>query len=263
MQRRFPNSVQVANTNFMKSWLSGLQQHTFQNFHCSFLFKGTLNLKVDGQQYLSPAPCAFIIYPRETVDLTVESPEQGWHQLYYDVEARYVPEMERMQLISKSRRVWPLADPGSLWALAEELCSLSQTFPLEQAVDRVDRLCERMLIESQTPLTETRQDDVIGRLLQKMQRDPQLPFNLAETIRLTAMSEATFRRRWEAEVGMSPRRYLEQLRVQTACRLLIETNLPVHEVANKVGFEDEFYFSRRFRAMKKLSPRAYRNRHKH
>lgn len=262
IQRRYPYPVQVANTNFMQFWHSPLQQHTFRNFHCSFLFKGSARLRVNGREYRPSAPCAFIIYPREIVDFSAKSPENGWYQLYYDFEALFVPAMERMRLINKARRVWPLANPGGIWALAEELCSLSHTFPLEQVVDRVDRLCERILIESQTPVNESREDEVIARTLQKMRNAPQQPFNLTETIRLINMSEATFRRRWETHVGMSPRRYLEQLRVQTACRLLIETGLPMNEIASKVGFRDEFYFSRRFRAMKGLSPRAYRKQHK-
>lgn len=261
-RRRFPATVQVANTNFMKAWYSGLRQYTFRNFHCSFLFYGNAHLRVDGQNYRLAAPCAFIIYPRETVDLAVVAPKNGWHQLYYDCEARYVPDMERMRLIHRARRFWPLADPASLWALAEELCALSQSFPLEQVVDRVDRLCERLLIESQTPPHASPGDDLVARVLQKMRREPQQPFNLAETARLSNMSEATFRRRWKAEVGMSPRHQLEKIRMQTACRLLVETDLPVKEVANKVGFEDEFYFSRRFCALISLAPSVYRSQHK-
>ena len=37
------------------------------------------------------------------------------------------------------------------------------------------------------------------------------------------------------------------LRLQEACRLLIETDGSISEVANACGFEDEFYFSRCFR----------------
>lgn len=260
--RRHPASLQVANTNFLKNWPAHLVR-TFRNFHCSFLFRGDGVLEVNARTYSLVAPCAFVIYPHDEVVYRAVGVEKTFDQLYYDFEPRYVGELERLRLVSRSRRIWTLGDPANLWALAEELCSLSNSFPLEQVVDRVDRLCERMLIESQLPPeAETSEERIIARILSKMRREPQQPFNLAETIRYAHMSEATFRRRWGAQVGMSPRRYLEQLRIQTACRLLIETGLPVREIARKVGFEDEFYFSRRFHSVKSCSPRAYRARHK-
>ncbi|HWL51941.1 MAG TPA: AraC family transcriptional regulator [Chthoniobacteraceae bacterium] len=262
IQRRYPASVQVANTHFMTFWADGLRQHTFRNFHCSFLFEGNADLRVDRREYHLSAPCAFIIYPRETVDICITDTANGWKQLYFDFDARYVAELERIRLVHRSRRTWLLNNPGNLWVLSEELATLSHQFPLEQAVDRVDRLCEQVIIESQTAPHDVVEDDLIERVLQKMRREPRQPFNLMETVRLARMSEATFRRRWDAKVGVSPRRYLERLRIQTACRLLIETDLPVNEIARKVGFDDEFYFSRRFSAMWNLSPRAYRKQHK-
>lgn len=262
IQRRYPASVQVANTNFMTFWAGGLRQHTFRNFHCSFLFEGKAHLRVDRREYNLSAPCAFIIYPQETIDIFINDSANGWKQLYFDFEARYVAELERIRLVHRSQRNWLLSNPANLLVLSDELRALSHHFPLEQVVDRVDRLCEQVLIESQTVLHDTMKDDFISRVLQKMRREPRQPFNLADTLCLAGMSEATFRRRWDAEVGVSPRRYLERLRMQTACRLLIETSLPVNEIARKVGFDDEFYFSRRFRAIWNLSPRAYRKQHK-
>ncbi len=56
----------------------------------------------------------------------------------------------------------------------------------------------------------------------------------------------------------SPARTLQGLRMQAACRLLVESALPVHAVAARAGFADEYYFSRRFRIEQGMSPRAYR-----
>ena len=47
-------------------------------------------------------------------------------------------------------------------------------------------------------------------------------------------------------------------RLREACRLLMETNRPIYEVARMVGFADEFYFSRRFHRELKVAPRTYR-----
>ena len=56
----------------------------------------------------------------------------------------------------------------------------------------------------------------------------------------------------------SPAKTLQGLRMQAACRLLVESALPIHEIATRAGFADEYYFSRRFRIEQGMSPRAYR-----
>jgi transcriptional regulator GlxA family with amidase domain len=56
------------------------------------------------------------------------------------------------------------------------------------------------------------------------------------------MSVSTFQRRWNEAMGITPARYALGLRLQEACRLLIETSDSISEVANDCGFEDEFFF---------------------
>lgn len=63
-----------------------------------------------------------------------------------------------------------------------------------------------------------------------------------------------FRRRF----GTSPMRYLAELRMQAARRLLEQTALSVQAVAERVGFEDPLYFSRQFKRHVGRSPSAYR-----
>jgi len=48
-------------------------------------------------------------------------------------------------------------------------------------------------------------------------------------------------------MGTTPQRFAERLRLDHARHLLERTNLSVSEVAAEVGFDDPFYFSRRFK----------------
>ena len=75
------------------------------------------------------------------------------------------------------------------------------------------------------------------------------------------MSVSTFQRRWNEAMGITPARYALGLRLQEACRLLIETSDSISEVANACGFDDEFYFSRCFRREFGIPPRSYRKDH--
>lgn len=53
--------------------------------------------------------------------------------------------------------------------------------------------------------------------------------------------------------------YLNQVRIERACCYLEQKSLKNYEVAFKVGFRDEKYFSKVFKKIMGMSPREYRN----
>lgn len=52
--------------------------------------------------------------------------------------------------------------------------------------------------------------------------------------------------------------YLNQVRIERACTYLEQNYLKTYEIAYRVGFRDEKYFSRVFKKMKGMSPKEYR-----
>lgn len=69
----------------------------------------------------------------------------------------------------------------------------------------------------------------------------------------------TFRKRFTAATGMPPARYRTTRRIEAAAELLrYSPERRNAEVASLLGFADEFHFSKRFRSIKGVSPRAWR-----
>ena len=60
--------------------------------------------------------------------------------------------------------------------------------------------------------------------------------------------------------GMSPNRYLLKIRLEHAQGLLLNSDLPISEIARMSGFADSNYFARSFRLCFGLSPREYRRK---
>jgi AraC-like DNA-binding protein len=84
--------------------------------------------------------------------------------------------------------------------------------------------------------------------------------SVAQLAALANMSEPSFRAAFTRATGTSPRRYLEESRVEQAARALVETDRTVTEIAHAVGYDDPYHFSRVFRRVNGVSPRAYRRR---
>jgi AraC-like DNA-binding protein len=79
---------------------------------------------------------------------------------------------------------------------------------------------------------------------------------IAESSHVTA---AYLCRLVKAQTGMSPMRYLEQVRIRRAADLLRRTTHDIKRVSYTVGYRDQLYFSRVFRRHMGRSPRAYRS----
>lgn len=75
-----------------------------------------------------------------------------------------------------------------------------------------------------------------------------------------AMSERTLHRHVSRDTGVTPATYLQQRRVEAACRLLESTELSVYEIARRVGYSDSSALSRVFTRSLSVTPAQYRNR---
>ena len=129
--------------------------------------------------------------------------------------------------------------------------------------DRADRICDRLILESLLPgakgeLDTT--DEVVQTLVLRLRQRPNEAHDFAEMAREHGLSASSLRRRWCEALNITPGRYLLNLRIQKARRLLAETALPVGEVAVRTGFQDVLYFSRRFKLETRLTPSHYRQR---
>lgn len=76
-----------------------------------------------------------------------------------------------------------------------------------------------------------------------------------------ALSKSQLNRVFKKEYGMTPYDYFLSRKIATACMLLRNTALPIREIAFKLQFADEHYFSSVFRGKKGVPPREYRYIH--
>jgi AraC-like DNA-binding protein/mannose-6-phosphate isomerase-like protein (cupin superfamily) len=70
----------------------------------------------------------------------------------------------------------------------------------------------------------------------------------------TSHYSALFRKK----TGYAPIEYFNHLKIQRACQYLHFTDLRVKEIADKLGFDDPYYFSRLFSKLMGMSPNQYR-----
>lgn len=80
----------------------------------------------------------------------------------------------------------------------------------------------------------------------------------AEMARAVGMSARAFERSFVREYGLPPQQYLRRLRIQTACRLLVDTRESISAIGLRCGFADQSHLTREFRRVTGMTPGAYR-----
>lgn len=63
---------------------------------------------------------------------------------------------------------------------------------------------------------------------------------------------------FKESIGLSPSAYLTEFRINEACRLLSQTDLPIHQIASDVGYANQSNFQIQFKKSKGMSPLQYR-----
>jgi AraC-like DNA-binding protein len=102
-------------------------------------------------------------------------------------------------------------------------------------------------------------DPQIGAALELIHREPERSWSVSTLAREVAMSRSPFAARFTALVGEPPLAYLTRWRMHRAARLLQSDNLPVGEVAERVGYESAAAFSKAFKRRFDMAPSAYRH----
>jgi AraC-like DNA-binding protein len=96
------------------------------------------------------------------------------------------------------------------------------------------------------------------RILNKIGESYQNDISLKEMARVSHMSPSSFCRFFRKMTQKSFIEYVNQLRIEQAHKMLIETDKAISEIAFEIGFQNLSNFNRRFHLLTQMTPKEYR-----
>jgi transcriptional regulator GlxA family with amidase domain len=111
---------------------------------------------------------------------------------------------------------------------------------------------------SATLEAQTRESRPLGDLLPWLPDNLQHQLSIEELARRAAMSPRNFTRLFKQELGKTPAKHVEDLRLEAARRQLESTSLSIHEVADACGLGSAEALRRMFRRRLQVTPGQYR-----
>lgn len=82
--------------------------------------------------------------------------------------------------------------------------------------------------------------------------------SLDELARLSGTSLSSFKREFKRQFNESARKWINKQRLQKACRLLINSQYSIKQIALECGFQHPSYFIKVFRLAYGMTPESYR-----
>jgi AraC-like DNA-binding protein len=236
----------------------------FQTFNFSFILGGGGTFTFRDRTWEVKAPCVFIQWPGERMDYGPGPEGTSWSELSLLYSADQLDALRQRNLALERKPIWPVRRTSLMQEQIRRLEELLTEPEAGGAVDRIDRACELMIVESR--LGESRppvgHDEEIIRKIRRHVREHYTEHHDFDALaREHGLSPATFRRYWNRYVHTPPARYVTHLRMREACRLLAETDTTVAQIAHQLNYDDPLYFSRRFSAAMQIPATEYRRRY--
>jgi YesN/AraC family two-component response regulator len=100
--------------------------------------------------------------------------------------------------------------------------------------------------------------DNIDLCIKFMQKNIDKALTLQEIAEVVNLSPSHIATLFKKKTGFTLIEYFNQLKTQKACQFLLFTDLRVNEIADKLGIEDPYYFTRMFTKLIGISPVKYR-----
>lgn len=238
--------------------ISLTQLRNYHSFAVVYLLEGSGWMKVHSQPVLRcHAGDLLFVYPG-VLHGYGPGPGESWNELYIIFDGPVFELWRKEGLLDISHAKQRLA-PVSRWLpRLQEIVRPVESVSSEEMLRRVC-LLQKFLSEIRNPEKPHSEKTLPRWLHTAMHELVEHPEITVEAIgQKLGLSYETFRKEFTRQVGNPPARYRNVRLIERAKTLIRERHLGNKELAETLGFYDEFHFSRRFREVTGESPREFR-----
>lgn len=226
---------------------SAVPPHTHEEWEFIYIARGSGSIYAPSQT-LSPRTHHVFVYPPGLPLAAVSNPEDPAEVIFMLVQTQGPP-LPSVRLLTDTT-----GEFGWLCQRIESEFASRGITDLAQAYTKAFLYLVERALNSDVSI----EYDAVERAVQYIRANYESSIGLDELAAIACVSKCHLVHRFKAKLGISPLRYIREVRVDSAKRLLATTDIPVREIAERVGFRNPLYFSRIFKHVTGLSPTAFR-----
>ena len=225
-----------------------------RDFFCVLMDRGALHICVDDHSLSLTADQAIIIPPETAYRLCAVSEGTSCYWMHF-TGCDVLPLLQDCGL--------PLACPVSIRSIEPIALSFRQLFGMFAHQDNCFAVetagqCLRLLAQMGRLSSEQSTGDTLEEAVEYIHSHLSEPLTVETLAERQGISVSSFYRAFVNHMGVSPKQYIVDVRLTTACTLLRETDDTVEAIAARCGYSDYRYFCWAFRKREGVTPSAYR-----
>ncbi len=227
------------------------------------LLHGSLHFNSRGLSVVSRSPQIAIVRPDTPYDVSFAGGRR-WSEYFvlFDARPNWHRWLDWPEVLPGFMVLPPLgpADTRRIVRAFKEIYQLYRSAPLDKE-QWASNATEKLLLLANTHnprAAQGRLDERVRAAMQHAIHHSDQPLTVEQLADVAHVSASHLAHLFRDQVGQPPMKFVEAQRLRHAQELLLSTDLPVAAIAQRVGFENPYHFSTRFRKRFGRSPRLYR-----
>jgi AraC family transcriptional regulator of arabinose operon len=214
-------------------------------------------------QHFEVGPNEFFILPQNVEHSYGSGREHPWSIYWIHFGGDSLPQLNKVQAVQKHFKPYYIKNHGDIVPLFSKIY---KTLELGYSIDNL--LFSNMCLSEFLTLfvynsrhyeaAAADKADCVDSAILFMQEHIKDNISLNELSSQYNYSVSRFSNLFKQKTGYAPIDYFVQMKMQKACQQLDFTNRSVKDIAFSMGFDDPYYFSKRFRTIIGMSPKKYR-----
>lgn len=238
-------------------------------FHYVLSGTGTLmatNSKGQNVNYQVRSGQGFMIFPGQ-ITTYVADIQVPWEYVWVEFDGLRTTEILNVCGFSKDAPVYMAHSREARKKMADELIYISQNseqspFHLMGHFYLFADLLAQSVARPQPATTSKMSDYYIKEAVNFIEQNFQNDISIEDVAAVCGINRSYLGRIFRTSTGRSPQEFLIHYRMTKAAELLKLTTLSIGDIGSAVGYENALHFSRAFKNVYGVSPRAWREQHR-
>ena len=248
----------------MHNKVSTLRETNTAGYLLIYLHQGSVKVLLDDKFVKVDAGNVLIFQPGQVRNIIFDNNNKNYRYFVYfqgEGAAYYLN-----QLSLADRIVYKTGDLSSTLNIYDDIINDYKVNDFNHDLNRTVKLLTLLKIVS-TKVNDSKKiheniDPIIIQIINDMRSSFSKNISLSDYAEKCNMTTPTFIRHFKQEMGITPIKFINSLKIEAAQSFLVHTDIKISDIAFNLGFTDPLYFSNFFKTMVGISPTKYRKNNK-
>ncbi len=229
---------------------------TLNEYQIIYITKGSGSFETEGTSHVVRAGAIMLLFP-DVPHVYKPDYEVGWTEYWVGFRGPYADHLRREGFVSPDRPLYEVGLQNCLLASFNGIFELvREQEPLYQirASSLVLTLLSDILARERKAVQYSHSEQLVQKAKFLMEENIYGEINLGGICETLGVSASHLNEVFKAYTAMTPYQYFISIKIHRAKELLERGDSAIKEVAFRLGFKDEYYFSRLFKSKTGVSP---------